>query len=72
MNEDSFQITFGGQALDINASYMEGADGHIVYAKEYDRFTNTIVFPYTPMEYNIYVYDMSGKGIHLLLTPHDY
>ena len=72
MNEDSFQITFGGQALDIKASYMEGEDGHIVYAEKYDRFSNTIVFPYIPIEYNIYVYDMSCKGIHLLLTPHDY
>lgn len=71
MTQDSFSISFSGYALDVDLSYMEGADGRIVKAVRYDRETNTIVFPYYPEEYNIYVYDVKGRGIHLLLDPHD-
>lgn len=71
MTEDSFWITFGGNPLDFNECYMEGADGHIEQAEKYDRFTNTIEFSYTPMEYNIYIFDVRGKRMHLLLTPHE-
>lgn len=71
MTEDSFWISFGGSPLDFNECYMEGEDGHVVYAEKYDRFNNTIEFPYTRMEYNIYIYDVNGKRMHLLLSPHD-
>ncbi len=69
MKEDSFNITFEGNRIDISSSYMEGTDGSVVYASSYDDSTNTVTFPYDKKEYNIYVYDVNGKCIHLLLTP---
>ena len=69
MKDDSFLISFEGNKVDITSSYMEGKDGSVVYASSYDEFTNTVTFPYDSKEYNIYIYDVSGKCIHLLLTP---
>jgi hypothetical protein len=69
MKEDSFNITFEGNRIDISSSYMEGTDGSVIYASSYDDSTNTVTFPYDKKEYNIYVYDVNGKCIHLLLTP---
>lgn len=71
MTADSFSIAFDGLALDYESSYMQAIDGTIVKASSYDRFENRITFPYTQGEYNIYVFDTSGRGIHLLLSPHD-
>jgi len=70
MTESTFSISFDGAPLDSGSSYMLGDDNTMVLPMEYDRETNTIVFPYVPMEYNIYVYDVNGKCIHLLLSPH--
>lgn len=70
MTDDTFSITFEGPVIDIESSYMIGADNYRVSACEYDRFDNNIVFPYYDQEYNIYVYDVNGRYIHLLLTPH--
>jgi len=70
MSTDSFLITFEGDKIDISSSYMESLDGNVVYVSSYDESTNTVTFPYDKKEYNIYVYDVNGKCIHLLLTPH--
>ena len=70
MTEDTFSISFDGLSLDVANSYMVSADNAIILPMEYNRNTNTIVFPYTPSEYNIYVYDIKGKCLHLLLSPH--
>lgn len=70
MTDDSFSITFEGSSLDIESCYMLGADDTTVTAIEYNRFDNTIVFPYVPQEYNIYIFDVNGRFMHLLLAPH--
>lgn len=70
MSEASFSISFDGAPLDAGSSYMLGADNSVVYCEDYDRNSNTIVFPYYSQEYNIYVYDINGRCIHLLLSPH--
>ena len=69
MQDEAFLITFEGNKIDITSSYMEANDGSVVYVSSYDEFTNTVTFPYDKKEYNIYVYDVTGKCIHLLLTP---
>lgn len=69
MTTESFSITFDGNTIDAGSSYMLGADDVTVMPSEYDRKTNTITFPYTPQEYNIYVFDINGRCIHLLLAP---
>lgn len=69
MTESTFSISFEGSTLDMSKCYMEGADDSVIYAIKYDRSTNTVVFPYVPMEYNIYIFDVNGKYIHLLLSP---
>lgn len=71
LTDTTFSITFESDALDSGACYMEGNDNSRVTAIEYNRETNTIVFPYAQMEYNIYIFDINGKAIHLLLSPHD-
>lgn len=70
MEASTFSISFDGALIDVSSSYMIGADESVILASEYDRNTNTIVFPYEPQEYNIYVYDINGRCIHLLLSPH--
>lgn len=70
MTDSSFSITFAGAPLDSGSSYMLGADNSVVYCQDYNRSSNTIVFPYYAQEYNIYVYDINGRCIHLLLSPH--
>lgn len=69
MTDTTFSITFDGNPIDVGNSYMEGADDVVVTPSEYDRKTNTVTFPYYSQEYNIYVYDVKGRCIHLLLTP---
>ena len=71
LSETEFSVSFDGLALDYESSYMESADGVRVPASSYDRFENKITFPFEKGEYNIYVFDTSGRGIHLLLSPHD-
>lgn len=69
MTEDSFSISFEGEALDITKCVMVGDDGTSFSPKEYYREDNRVVFPYVPQQYNIYVYDINGRCIHLLLSP---
>lgn len=71
MTENSFSISFYGDSLNTLDSYMEGIDGTKYSAIDYDREKNRITFPYTRGEYNIFIYDINGKVIHLLLSPHD-
>lgn len=70
LTENSFSLTFEGDSLDSANSYMLDSQDNKVKASAYFEDTNTIVFPYYPSEYNIYVYDEHGKCIHLLLSPH--
>lgn len=69
MTGDSFKISFSGAKIDADSSYMLDNDDNYVYPSEYDKLTNTIVFPYDSEEYNIFIYDIYGRSIHLLLTP---
>lgn len=66
---ESFTISFDCSPLSISECKMVGNDGTEVYASDYDRESNTIVFPYVPQEYNIYIRDIDGCSIHLLLSP---
>lgn len=69
MTGDTFKITFDGAPLDLENCYMLGFDDSIVKPCEYIRSTNTIVFPVEFQEYNIFIFDVNGKCIHLLLSP---
>ena len=69
MTETTFSITFDGLPVDVENSYMLDHDDREVSASSYDSATNTIVFPFDRKEYDIFVYDTSGKCIHLLLSP---
>ena len=69
MEESAFSITFDGLPIDVDSSYMVDNDDVSVPVASYDKKTNTVVFPYDDKEYNIYVFDTTGKSIHLLLSP---
>ena len=69
MTEDSFKISFSGAEIDTDSSYMLGDDNSCISPSYYNEETNTIEFPYDFKEYNIYIYDIYGRSIHLLLTP---
>ncbi len=69
MTEDSFKISFSGAKIDTDSSYMLGDANNSISPSYYNEETNTIEFPYDFKEYNIYIYDIYGRSIHLLLTP---
>ena len=70
MTQDTFSISVEGGVLSMEDSYMEGADDSYVAPSSFDSTGNTLVFPYSPQEYNIYLYDENGRCLHLLLSPH--
>lgn len=72
VNESDFSFTFDGPVVDSGSSYMEDSDGHIYYPIEYNRADNTLVLPFEhTSEFNIYIYDINGKCLHLLLSPRE-
>lgn len=72
VNESYFSFTFDGPVVDSGSSYMEDADGHIYYPVEYNRIDNTLVLPVEhTSEFNIFIYDINGKCLHLLLSPRE-
>lgn len=70
MTTETFMITFDGPSVDISSTYIESDDGTIIMPTNYDRAKNTVSFPSLTQESNIYVFDVNGKCLHLLLTPH--
>lgn len=69
VENDRFTITLDGGAVDLGITYMENDMGEILYPISYDRADNTVVFPYNNEEYNIFIYDLNGRCLHLLLSP---
>lgn len=70
LENDVLSITLEGNRIDIDRSYMEADDGTVKGILKYDSASNTVDLDYDGREYNIYLYDVNGKCLHLLLAPH--
>lgn len=64
-----FTISFSGSVVDAGATYMEDEAGNKYLPLQYTRSNNTLIFPFYGGECNLYVYDIDGKCLHLLLCP---
>lgn len=69
LTEDTFNISLKGAAIDLQNTYMVGDSGEVLTPTSYDREDNALVFPFNNEEYNIYITDINGKTLHLLLSP---
>lgn len=70
VDDNEFTIYLSGDEVDVRKTYMESMQGDVVVPREYDLRENRLVFPYKSEEYNIYIYDINGNLLHLLLSPH--
>lgn len=71
MTTESLKITFDGPSVDIASTYIELESGEKLVPVNYDRSDNTVTFPSLDQEANIYIYDVNGKCLHLLISPHN-
>lgn len=72
ITESTFSFSFDGAIVNSGACYMETSEGSIIEPLSYDRSTNTLVLPYSfTDEYNVFIYDINGRCLHLLLRPRD-
>lgn len=64
----TFTLRFDGPPVDLSATYMVDNEGNEYKARAYDSVSNTIVFPIDTGDYNIFIYDVDGRCLHLLLS----
>ena len=64
----SFTIRLDGPKVDVSATYIVDSDGNEHIPKAYDPVSNTLVFPCDSGDYNIFIYDVDGRCLHLLLS----
>jgi hypothetical protein len=70
IRDNEFSLSFDGNLLDVSACFMTDGRDRIIGPSAYIEEKNTILFPFDEMvEYNIFIYDVNGRSIHLLLTP---
>ncbi len=68
MDHDTFTITLKGPKVDVENTYIVDIAGNVSEPISYDPYTNTLVFPFTSGECNIFISDIDGKCLHLLLS----
>lgn len=71
MTTEQLSMSFEGPKVDISKTYIEANDGTIIKPINFDSSKNAVTFPGLTQEANIYIYDINGKCLHLLLTPHN-
>ncbi len=69
LTEETFNISLKGATIDLQNTYMVGDSGEVLNPISYERESNALVFPFKNEEYNIYITDINGKTLHLLLSP---
>ena len=70
IKDSEFSLSFDGNLLDASECFMTDEKDRVIGPSEYIEEENTILFPFDEMmEYNIFIYDVNGRSIHLLLTP---
>ena len=58
-------------SIDYSNTFMEDANGKVFKPQSYDPASHTIIFSYHQDEVNIFIFDDSGKQLHLLITPEE-
>ena len=66
--DGNFTITLDGPMVDTASTYVVDPEGTEFPAISYDSATNTLVLPFGSGDYNIYIYDVNGRLLHLLLS----
>ncbi|MCR4728174.1 MAG: hypothetical protein K5796_05975 [Lachnospiraceae bacterium] len=67
MSNGLFSITLDGAMIDVTETYIVDAEGNESAPVSYDSSNNTLVFSLEQGEHNIYIYDIDGRCLHLLL-----
>ncbi|MCR5278724.1 MAG: hypothetical protein K6E19_04705 [Lachnospiraceae bacterium] len=68
LDNNLFTITLNGPKVDFAASYIVDSEGHEHVPVSFDQKNNTLVFPVEAGDYNIFIYDINGNCLHLLLS----
>ena len=66
---DMLYIDLDGSFIDYTSVYAVSQSGAKVYPAEYNSGTGLVSFIYDKTEWNIYVSDLNGEEVHMLLTP---
>ena len=66
--DGNFTIRLEGPMVDSAATYVVDPEGNELSVISYDSATNTLVLPFGSGDYNIYIYDVNGRLLHLLLS----
>ncbi len=66
---DMLYIDLDGSFIDYTSLYAVSASGATVYPAEYNSGNGLVSFIYDKTEWNIYVSDLNGTQVHMLLTP---
>lgn len=69
VEQDLFYLELEDMDISLTDSYMITFDGDVYPAESFDSNTGTLVFPYLNQEVNIYIYDIQGNVLQILLTP---
>ncbi len=67
-NPGTFTLRLNGPAVDLSTTYMVDSEGNEFRPRHYDPVSNTIIFPMDSGDYNIFIYDVDGQCLHLLLS----
>lgn len=62
-------IDLDGQFLNITKAYAINPSGETIYPREYNIWKEQLFFDYDETEWNIYLEDINGNTVHMLLSP---
>ena len=70
VTEDVLLIDLSGPFININSVYATDSQGNVIYPNSRNVWSDQVSFDYNSNgEWDIYVADISGNSIHMLLTP---
>ena len=69
MQNGNFILHLSGFMIDYTSVYAIDSDDNTIYPVSYDAASGKVVFYYNDKAWNIYIPDLNGNQLHLLLTP---
>jgi hypothetical protein len=69
MDGGDFVLNISGFMIDYTSIYAMNEEGTRIYPVSYDVSTGRVVFRYDGESWNIFIPDLNGNQLHLLLTP---
>lgn len=69
IKDGDFVLHLSGFMIDYTSIYAIDENGEKIYPISYDAKAGEVVFHYNNESWNIYIPDLNGSQLHLLLTP---